>query len=53
MEVCMDWYSRFALSRELSNTMETGYCLAALESAFRFGQSEIWNSDQGTQFPSA
>jgi putative transposase len=53
MEVCMDWYSRFALSRELSNTMETGYCLAALEAAFRLGQSEIWNSDQGTQFPSA
>jgi putative transposase len=34
----MDWYSRFVLSWELSNTMETGFCLAALEAAFRFGQ---------------
>ena len=49
----MDWYSRFVLSWELSNTMETGFCLAALEAAFRFGQPEIWNSDQGSQFTSA
>ena len=49
----MDWFSRFVLSWELSNTMETGFCLAALEAAFRFGQPEIWNSDQGSQFTSA
>jgi putative transposase len=49
----MDWFSRFVLSWELSNTLETGFCLAALEAAFRFGQPEIWNSDQGSQFTSA
>src|SRR6266576_3586393 len=49
----MDWFSRFVLSWELSNTMETGFCLAALDAAFRFGQPEIWNSDQGAQFTSA
>jgi putative transposase len=49
----MAWFSRFVLSWELSNTMETGFCLAALEAAFRFGQPEIWNSDQGSQFTSA
>ncbi len=49
----MDWFSRFVLSWELSNTMETGFCLAALETAFRFGQPEIWNSDQGSQFTAA
>ena len=49
----MDWFSRFVLSWELSNTMETGFCLAKLEAAFRFGQPEIWNSDQGSQFTSA
>ena len=49
----MDWYSRFVLSWELSNTMETGFCLAALEAAFCYGQPEIWNSDQGSQFTSA
>jgi putative transposase len=49
----MDWFSRFVLSWELSNTLETGFCLAALESAFRFGQPEVWNSDQGSQFTAA
>jgi putative transposase len=49
----MDWFSRFVLSWELSNTLETGFCLAALDNAFQFGQPEIWNSDQGSQFTSA
>ena len=49
----MDWFSRYVLSWELSNTMETGFCLAALNAAFRFGQPTIWNSDQGSQFTSA
>ncbi len=49
----MDWFTRFVLSWELSNTMEAGFCLSALEAAFRFGQPEIWNSDQGSQFTSA
>jgi putative transposase len=49
----MDWFSRFVLSWELSNTMETGFCLAALSAAFGYGQPEIWNSDQGAQFTSA
>jgi putative transposase len=46
----MDWFSRFVLSWELSNTMQTGFCLAALQAPFRFGQPEIWNSYQGSQF---
>jgi putative transposase len=33
--------------------METGFCLAALDAAFCFGQPEIWNSDQGSQFTAA
>jgi putative transposase len=49
----MDWFSRYVLSWELSNTMETSFCLTALEAAFRFGQPEIWNSDQGAQFTAA
>jgi putative transposase len=49
----MDWFSRFVLSWELSNTMETGFCLAALNAAFHLGQPEIWNSDQGSQFTAA
>ena len=48
----MDWFSRFVLSWELSNTLETSFCLAALGAAFRFGQPEIFNTDQGSQFTS-
>jgi putative transposase len=48
----MDWFSRFVISWELSNTLETGFCLAALNAALRFGEPEIWNSDQGSQFTS-
>jgi transposase InsO family protein len=36
----MDWFSRFVLSWELSNTSETSFCLTALNAAFRFGQPE-------------
>jgi putative transposase len=37
----------------LSNTMDVGFCLAALEEAFaRFGKPEIFNTDQGSQFTS-
>jgi putative transposase len=49
----MDWFSHFVLSWEISNTMEAGFCLAALDAAFHLGQPEIWNSDQGAQFTSA
>ncbi len=48
----MDWFSRYVLSWELSNTMETSFCLAALDAAFRHGKPEIFNSDQGSQFTS-
>ena len=48
----MDWFSRFVLAWELSNSMETDFCLVALEDAFAFGQPFIFNSDQGSQFTS-
>jgi putative transposase len=49
----MDWFSRYVLSWELSNTMETSFCLTALDAALRRGTPEIFNSDQGAQFTSA
>ncbi len=48
----MDWFSRFVLSWELSSTLDASFCTAALESSFRHGQPEIFNSDQGAQFTS-
>ena len=49
----MDWYSRKVLAWRLSNTMDTEFCLDALEEAIeRHGKPEIFNTDQGAQFTS-
>ena len=49
----MDWYSRYVLSWRLSNTLETTFCLEALEEALdHYGLPEIFNTDQGSQFTS-
>ena len=46
----MDWFSRFVLSWELSNTADAQFCRWALEAALEQGQPQIFNSDQGSQF---
>ena len=46
----MDWYSRFVLAWQLSNTLEGGFCLDALEQALLWGTPDIFNTDQGSQF---
>ncbi len=48
----MDWFSRYVLSWEVSNTMEAGFCVVALDEALRQACPEISNTDQGTQFTS-
>jgi len=48
----MDWYSRYVLSWSVSNTMDVSFCIEALQEAFRTGQPEIFNSDQGSQYTS-
>jgi len=48
----IDWYSRYVLSWRISNTLDTGFCLEALEEALNKGKPEIFNSDQGSQFTS-
>jgi putative transposase len=48
----MDWYSRYVLSWEISVTMETSFCIAAMDWALQHGRPEIFNSDQGAQFTS-
>jgi putative transposase len=48
----MDWFSRFVLSWRLSNSLETRFCLEAVDDAFRYGLPEIFNVDQGAQFTS-
>jgi putative transposase len=49
----MDWATRKVLSWRVSNTLDVEFCLEALEEALaRFGQPEIFNTDQGSQFTS-
>lgn len=49
----MDWYSRKVLSWRVSNSMDTDFCVEALETAIsRYGAPEIFNTDQGAQFTS-
>jgi putative transposase len=49
----MDWNSRKVLSWCLSNTLDTDFCVEALEDAInRFGAPDIFNTDQGAQFTS-
>ena len=50
----IDWASRAVLSWRLSNTMDTRFCVEALEEALaRHGKPRIFNTDQGAQFTSA
>lgn len=48
----MDWYSRYVLSWEVSVTLDSHFCVSALERALIRTQPEIFNSDQGAQFTS-
>ena len=49
----MDWAMRTVLAWRLSNTMDAGFCVEALEEALaRYGKPEIFNTDQGSQFTS-
>jgi putative transposase len=46
----IDWFSRYVLAWQLSNTLDGDFCLQALEQALTVGQPEIFNTDQGVQF---
>ena len=48
----MDWFSRYVLSWELSDTLETEFVLKALRSSLTIAVPEIVNSDQGPQYTS-
>ena len=48
----IDWFSRYVLSWEISVTLDSEFCLSALNRALAFGRPEIFNTDQGSQFTS-
>ena len=49
----IDWYSRYILSWKLTISLESEFCVSALEEAIKkYGRPEIFNTDQGVQFTS-
>lgn len=48
----MDWFSRYVLSWKISTTLDSVFCLEALEEALKISKPDIFNSDQGVQFTS-
>jgi|TARA_Y100000031_G_C8184123_1_gene368035 putative transposase len=49
----IDWYSRYILSWRLSNTLETDFCISALDEALsKFNKPNVFNTDQGCQYTS-
>lgn len=49
----IDWFSRYVLSWEVSVTLDTSFCLQALDQALQRATPEIFNNDQGVQFTSS
>ena len=48
----IDWFSRYVMAWQLSTTLDTEFCLVALEQALGHGTPEVFNTDQGSQFTS-
>ncbi len=48
----LDWYSRFVVAWELSDTLELDFVLACSEQALSVATPQIINSDQGSHFTS-
>ena len=46
----MDWFSRYVLAWQLSNTLDGYFCLDVLQQALHQAKPEIFNTDQGAQF---
>jgi putative transposase len=46
----LDWFSRYVVTWQLSNTLDGLFCREALHTALQQGRPEIFNTDQGVQF---
>jgi putative transposase len=49
----IDWYSRYVISWEVSETLDTSFCAETLNRALTMATPDIHNSDQGSQFTSS
>ena len=48
----MDWYSRYVLSWNMSNSLQSEFCITAMQDAFEKAIPKIVNTDQGVQYTS-
>jgi len=48
----MDWFSRYVIAWQLSNSLDAAFCLEVLDKALFIGKPDIFNTDQGAQFTS-
>ena len=48
----LDWYSRYVLAWELSDTLDIAFVLTCAQAALAQATPKIWNSDQGSHFTS-
>lgn len=48
----IDWFSRYVLAWEISNSMELSFCINVLQEALKKATPEIFNTDQGSQYTS-
>jgi putative transposase len=47
----IDWYSRYVLAWQLSNTLDSTFCVEVLHQALQCGKPDIFNTDQGCNSP--
>ena len=48
----MDWYSRFVIGWQVSNSLHSSFCIEVLEESLVIGTPGIFNTDQGAQYTS-
>ncbi len=48
----IDWYSRYVLDWQISNTLESQFCIETLQRVLHAEKCDIFNTDQGVQFTS-
>ena len=48
----IDWFSRYVVAWDVSNTMEGDFCVTTLKRALKKARPNIFNTDQGSQFTS-
>lgn len=48
----LDWFSRYVIAWELSNLLDTSFCIEAVDRGLLEATPEIFNTDQGVQFTS-